>query len=330
MVRLSAKVWSIVAQGLVLCLAAFAGASGASAGDEKWSPTIVSTVAGSPAGELKGAPVRAKLPKYADPRFMPKQMYTRQSGMLPDGAWSSIVTGAVPEEEGHGGGEAAAPQPQGAAPASAAAPAAGEQAKPAGAEAPPQGAAAAGDGRPPREKPLQGLPPDASPAQQYCFNTADSAADARFQWQQKKIKEMEGELEKRAKVLEERSDEFKTWLARRDEFSRKAQDKLVAFYAKMKPDAAAQQIAAMDEEIAAALLMKLEPKVASLFLAEIEPQKAAKLAAIITGLAKVAATKKQKAANAAPPSGAPGAAPGGAQPASAPQQAPPQPGAPRS
>ncbi len=325
MTGLAHRIATSLARGALVLLGLAISCAQTFAAEVKWSPTVVSTVAGAmpDAPPPPGKPVRAKLPQWADPKFTPKQIYTRQGGSLPEGAWSPIVTGAVPEGDGHGEDHAAAPAQ--AAPAGEPAHAGAGEAK---SEAP---AGANVDGRPPREKPLQGLPPDATPAQQYCFNTADSAADARFAWQQQKIKEMETELEKRAQVLQERTEEYKTWLARRDEFSRKAQDKLVAFYAKMKPDAAAQQIAAMDEDIAAALLMKLEPKVASLFLAEIEPTKAAKLAALISGLSKVAASKKQKAANAGvPPAGAPGAQPGGGA-QRAPGEAQPQAaGAPRS
>ncbi len=155
----------------------------------------------------------------------------------------------------------------------------------------------------PRQRPLEALPPDATAAQQYCFNTADSAADARFAWQAKKIKEMEAELEKRAVQLEAKTEEYKKWLARRDEFSKKAQEKLVAFYAKMRPDAAALHMTAMDDELAAALLTKLEPKVASLVMAEITPEKAAKIAAVISGAARIPPNRRPRPAPPAPARG---------------------------
>ncbi len=62
---------------------------------------------------------------------------------------------------------------------------------------------------PPQHKPLESLPPDATAVQQYCFNTADPAADARFAWQAKKISDMEAELEKRVALLETKTEEFK-------------------------------------------------------------------------------------------------------------------------
>ncbi len=132
-------------------------------------------------------------------------------------------------------------------------------------------------------KPLELLPPGASPVQQYCFNTTDAVADARVAWQAKKIADMEGELDKRVALLETKTEEFKTWLARRDEFSKKAQEKLVAFYTRMRPDAAALQLAAMDEETAAAVLTKIDAKAASAVMSEMEPARAAKLAGIISG-----------------------------------------------
>ncbi len=153
-------------------------------------------------------------------------------------------------------------------------------------------AAAGSDPIVPQRPPLDALPPEATAAQQYCFNTGRySAADARFAWQAKKIKEMEARAREAcgsARGQDRRNT--RSGSARRDEFSKKAQEKLVAFYAKMRPDAAALHFSAMDDEFAAALLTKLEPKVASLVLAEIDPAKAAKIAAVISGAARIPRT----------------------------------------
>ena len=67
-------------------------------------------------------------------------------------------------------------------------------------------------------------------------------------------------------------------------------------YAKMRPDAAALHMTAMDDELAAALLTKLEPKVASLVMAEITPEKAAKIAAIISGAARIPPNRRPRPA----------------------------------
>lgn len=258
-----------------------------------------------------------------------------------DGDWSNIITGALPEQVGEAAAkakasarnsgekiavdaphdaasQAVAPRAPAvpAAPATTKAPAASHAAEAAPAAAPSSeqkagGAPAvqpSGEGHDVITKAAQELPADASPAQQYCFNTADSAADARFASQSKQIKLMEAELEKRVELLQQKTDEYKEWLAKRDDFARKAHDKLVGFYAKMKPDAAALQLTAMDEEAAAALLLKLEPKAASLILAEIEPTRAARIAAIISGAARVDRRTKAPAAQK------------GSAPASAPRQ----------
>ena len=66
-------------------------------------------------------------------------------------------------------------------------------------------------------------------------------------------------------------------------------------YARMRPDAAAVQLAAMDEETASAVLTKLEPRTASLILNEMEPTQAARLTATISGAGKVAPVAPQTA-----------------------------------
>ncbi len=53
---------------------------------------------------------------------------------------------------------------------------------------------------------------------------------------------------------------IKSGLQRRDEFINKAEGSLVALYAKIKPDAAAAQLADIDEEAAAALLIETQPQ----------------------------------------------------------------------
>jgi len=155
-----------------------------------------------------------------------------------------------------------------------------------------------------QQKPPTVLPPDARLAQQYCVNIADPAADARFAWQAKTIADFEKELDKRVALLDAKTEELKAWMARRDEFSNKAQDKLVGLYSRMRPDAAALQLAAMDEITAAALVTKLEPKSASAVLNEMETERAARIAAIIAGAAKVPerrAAKPAPEASANPP-----------------------------
>ena len=116
----------------------------------------------------------------------------------------------------------------------------------------------------------------------YCANIADAAADARFAWQKEQLAALERQVEERIKALEEKRAEYETWLKRRNEFLAKADESVVAVYAKMKPDAAALQFANMPEENAAALLTKLNARAASAILSEMEATRAANLARKMT------------------------------------------------
>jgi flagellar motility protein MotE (MotC chaperone) len=75
------------------------------------------------------------------------------------------------------------------------------------------------------------------------------------------------------------------WVAKRDTILKAASDNLVAIYAKMQPETAAAQIAAMDDQIAAALLSKLKPSAAGAILNEMEAERASKLAAFLSAAA---------------------------------------------
>lgn len=160
---------------------------------------------------------------------------------------------------------------------------------PAAQPAQPDSAATAGAEAVAQSKPRapERLVDGANVAQQYCFNIADAAKDARYAWQKKTLADIELELNKRIALLDQRTAEYQKWLARRDEFIRNAEDNVVKIYAGMKVDASATQLALMNEEAAAAVLSKLNTRNASAILNEMEPGKAARLTMIITGAAKL-------------------------------------------
>jgi flagellar motility protein MotE (MotC chaperone) len=124
-----------------------------------------------------------------------------------------------------------------------------------------------------------------SVAETYCANIADKAADARFFAQKKQIEELQKQLNERAAALDAKIAEYRKWVQRRDEFAKRAEEQLVQIYARMRPDAAALQLAAMDEETAAALITRLKMRNASAILNEMPPDKAARLSGIIAGAA---------------------------------------------
>jgi flagellar motility protein MotE (MotC chaperone) len=301
--------------GLLLAVAGAAGCLVPPAVAQDWTPTVAT----APGGTLtvptpQGA--TNHVPTYVDPRYFPSPHSAPPPPRhaAPQGAWSPIVTGALPQS-----GAPAPPAAQGAAPRGVPEPAR-DSLSPVRPLAP-QAVAAAGGARAvemgasslsddsaeglfQKPGPLDALPSNASAAQQYCFNTADSAADARFAWQAKKIQDMEAELDKKARQLEIRTEEYKHWLERRDAFSRKAHEKLVGLYTRMRADAAAVQLATLDEEMAAAVVMKLETKVASQIMSEMDPERAAKIASIISGAGKVSSGRQsavRQASSGSPP-----------------------------
>ncbi|MGO9485846.1 MAG: MotE family protein [Rhodomicrobium sp.] len=139
----------------------------------------------------------------------------------------------------------------------------------------------------------------------YCQNIEDPALDARFLNQKAELSRLEGELEKRTSLLEAKRAEYQLWLQRRDEFVAKAEGSLVALYSKIKPDAAAMQLADLDEEAAAALLLRLSPRSASAILNQMDSAKAARLVSVMIGAAKrpekAAAPENPPAPDKAPP-----------------------------
>ena len=117
----------------------------------------------------------------------------------------------------------------------------------------------------------------------FCGNIDDQAADARYALQAKQLAGLKADVEERMRALEDKRREYELWLKRRDDFVSKAQDSLVDIISKMKPDAAAAQMALIGDEAAAALILKLNPRVSSIILNEMPPEKAARLARVIVG-----------------------------------------------
>jgi flagellar motility protein MotE (MotC chaperone) len=122
---------------------------------------------------------------------------------------------------------------------------------------------------------LRSLPPE---VRQFCTNNAAAAGEARVAWQAAKLTELDTKLQQRIAELAAKQAEYETWLKKREDMLKRAQDDVVAIYAKMAPEAAATQLAAMDDDVAAAVLIKLNSRTASAILAEMDPDKAAHLA----------------------------------------------------
>jgi flagellar motility protein MotE (MotC chaperone) len=126
-------------------------------------------------------------------------------------------------------------------------------------------------------------PKPANEIARYCAALAPSAAEARAAYQLRRLANLQNKVEDEVQKLESKEAAAQEWVTKREQMMKSATDDLVAIYAKMKPDAAAPQLAAMDESTAAAVLTKLTPQIASAILAEMEADKAAKLSTLIAG-----------------------------------------------
>ena len=122
--------------------------------------------------------------------------------------------------------------------------------------------------------------------ERFCTNIADPARDRRYALQRQQLVDLQADIDKRIKLLEEKRAEYEDWLKRRDDFVAKATDGVVEIYSKMKPDGAAPQLTDMPSDLAAAILMKLEPKQSSLILAEMDAKVAANLTRIMAAAAR--------------------------------------------
>lgn len=128
------------------------------------------------------------------------------------------------------------------------------------------------------------IDPSAIPdVRKYCTSVATAANEARFSWQTAKLNELESRIKDKIKELEAKQAELRDWVEKRQDIEKKAGEKLVDIYGKMRPETAASQIASLDDDMAAAVLSKLGPRQASAIFNEIPADKAAKLASIIAG-----------------------------------------------
>ncbi|UWU94470.1 MotE family protein [Bradyrhizobium sp. CB1015] len=135
-------------------------------------------------------------------------------------------------------------------------------------------------------------PPQAAPAPDndialFCSNVADPAVDARLSWQLKELEKAESLLRERIAEVEAKRVEYEKWMALRDDFLKKAEASVVEIYSRMKPEAAATQIAGMADETAAAVLAKLSPRSSSAIFNEMDTARAAHLADLLGGMRRV-------------------------------------------
>lgn len=129
-------------------------------------------------------------------------------------------------------------------------------------------------------------PTEQSEVERFCSNIADAARDRRYALQAEELKKLQAEVDNRIALLEERKNEYETWLKRREVFLARAEEGVVQIYSRMKPDAAAERLAMMNVELAAAILIKLDARKSSVILDEMESKSAAELTRIMASASR--------------------------------------------
>jgi flagellar motility protein MotE (MotC chaperone) len=122
-----------------------------------------------------------------------------------------------------------------------------------------------------------------SDAASFCSAIRDPAAEARFAWQANTLKGLETRLADTLKKLEERKAELQLLTDQRAAEVKQAEARMTEIFSRMRPDAAALQLATMDQAVAVAVLGKLTPRAASAVLNEMEASRAAQLAEVMGG-----------------------------------------------
>jgi flagellar motility protein MotE (MotC chaperone) len=147
--------------------------------------------------------------------------------------------------------------------------------------------AVAQDGRAPESQKSKATADKAADIEgsRFCANAAPAIAEARIAWETRRLSELDAQVKQRLADLEKAEASVQEWVAKRDAILKAASDNLVAIYAKMQPETAATQIAAMDDSMAAAILGKLKPGAAGAILNEMEAERASRLAAFLSGAA---------------------------------------------
>ncbi|MTI45924.1 hypothetical protein E1178_20155 [Roseibium hamelinense] len=131
--------------------------------------------------------------------------------------------------------------------------------------------------------PKPDIPQPREDAVLYCENTADKAAEARLQWQTWKLVSLEAKLRSRIEELNRKQKEFEVWVERREKLLEEVEGQVVQIIARMRPEAAAAQLATSDDDTATGVLLKLKARDASSILDEMDPARAAQLTQSMVG-----------------------------------------------
>lgn len=118
----------------------------------------------------------------------------------------------------------------------------------------------------------------------FCANIVDDARERRYAIQRQELEALRAEIEAKIATLEDKRAAFEQWAQKRQQFADAASEGLVAVYASMRPDAAAQRMEEMPPELSAALLTKLKPRTSAAILNEMSTKDAALITQIMAAV----------------------------------------------
>ena len=133
-----------------------------------------------------------------------------------------------------------------------------------------------------------GQAPAPADVRNFCANIVDQARERRYAIQREELEALKAEIADKIAVLEQRRAAFEEWAAKRERFAEAANEGLVAVYASMRPDAAAQRMEELPAELSAALLTKLKPRASAAILNEMSTRDAALITQIMAAVADTA------------------------------------------
>ena len=111
----------------------------------------------------------------------------------------------------------------------------------------------------------------------YCENNIPNSDEGRRAWQFQQLKELEARIDDKATKLDILRRTVEEMIMSQKKAETRANDVLVALYARMRPDAAAAQMSSMDAGVAGVILSALDPNIASKIVNEMESDVAARI-----------------------------------------------------
>ncbi|WP_321337562.1 MotE family protein [uncultured Cohaesibacter sp.] len=124
-------------------------------------------------------------------------------------------------------------------------------------------------------------------ANSFCENISDLASEQRYAWQLQNLIALQSDIDERLEKLEALRADVKDWIAKRDKVLSDVKEHIILVYERMRPEAAAERLAAVDDEVAIALLAKMKPRVVSAILNEMDAAKASDLTQEMASLVEI-------------------------------------------